>query len=377
MRRRRAATCVRVARQAIAEGRVLDAEDRLDEACRLDPDETEAQLLLEELQAARVADLGGVPVERRGGAGGWSHWLAACVAILVLAALAFFWPPDDRPRDLPGDSRPSAKPTPPSIDAPAAVQLRTSPQPAVEAASAPAQPVATAGRTPAAGPRKVPVGQDVAPARDAVTRPVPSATPPVVEAVPPSNTTAGGAATQADGLRPLDPAPAATRPAPRPADAHAAGDVSSRPTDTAIRAGAPVSDARELAVAGAGIGVPDVALASMPPPPVPTDDELIRETLDRYADAYARLDVAAAQQVWPSVDAHALRRAFDGLASQGLSLERCELRVTGSDATAACRGRARYVPKVGDGEPLTLSRLWVFTLRRGEAGWTIRTADAR
>jgi len=107
------------------------------------------------------------------------------------------------------------------------------------------------------------------------------------------------------------------------------------------------------------------------------DEDLIRATLGRYADAYARLDAQAAQQVWPTVDARALQRAFEGLESQGLAFDRCELRVVDSDATAACRGRASYVPKVGRREPLSVSRLWVFTLRRGEAGWAITSADAR
>ena len=35
-----------------------------------------------------------------------------------------------------------------------------------------------------------------------------------------------------------------------------------------------------------------------------------------------------------------------------------------ADATAACRGRARYVPKVGSREPYVTARQWTFRLRK-------------
>jgi hypothetical protein len=103
----------------------------------------------------------------------------------------------------------------------------------------------------------------------------------------------------------------------------------------------------------------------------------IQETLHRYADAYARLDAGAARAVWPTVDQRALARAFEGLESQGLSFEHCDVTVAGGDATAACRGRARYVPKVGSRVPLVESRQWTFRLRKGDAGWQIMQAEAR
>jgi hypothetical protein len=109
----------------------------------------------------------------------------------------------------------------------------------------------------------------------------------------------------------------------------------------------------------------------------PNEEEEIGRTLQLYADAYERLDASAAQKVWPSVDERALARAFAGLQSQGISFERCETEVNGSEARAVCRGRAQYVPKVGRREPLTASRQWTFTLRRAGDGWQIASAEVR
>ncbi len=103
----------------------------------------------------------------------------------------------------------------------------------------------------------------------------------------------------------------------------------------------------------------------------------IEGTLRRYVDAYGRLDAAAAHAVWPTVDQRALARAFENLESQGIVFEHCDVAVAGDDATAACSGRARYVPKVGSREPLVERRQWTFRLRRADAGWQITRAEAR
>src|SRR6185503_2429042 len=66
----------------------------------------------------------------------------------------------------------------------------------------------------------------------------------------------------------------------------------------------------------------------------------------------------------PVVDDSALARAFDGLESQSLTFNACDVRVSGDAATATCQGSARYVPKVGSREPRVESRVWNFTLRR-------------
>jgi len=51
----------------------------------------------------------------------------------------------------------------------------------------------------------------------------------------------------------------------------------------------------------------------------------VRKVIERYRDAYERLDAAAARAVWPGVDEAALTRAFDGLTSQRIEFERCDI----------------------------------------------------
>jgi hypothetical protein len=97
-----------------------------------------------------------------------------------------------------------------------------------------------------------------------------------------------------------------------------------------------------------------------------------------YAEAYERLDASAARRIWPSVDERALARAFAGLQSQGITFERCQTEVNGSQALAVCSGRARYVPKVGPRDALTARRQWTFHLRRaGDNSWQIASAEVQ
>jgi cytoskeletal protein RodZ len=102
----------------------------------------------------------------------------------------------------------------------------------------------------------------------------------------------------------------------------------------------------------------------------------VRLALQRYEAAYSDLDAAAARAVWPAVNERALARAFDGLASQSVSLGQCDVVVNGATARATCSGRAAWTPKVGGGER-TASRRWAFELRNTDGGWEIVRADAR
>ena len=109
--------------------------------------------------------------------------------------------------------------------------------------------------------------------------------------------------------------------------------------------------------------------------PSPVDDELpVQRALLRYRVAYDDLNARSAQAVWPSVNQAALARAFDGLASQKLTFENCEVQLRGETATATCRGNTRYVPKIGSREPRKESRVWNFTLRKAESDWKIDSA---
>jgi hypothetical protein len=128
--------------------------------------------------------------------------------------------------------------------------------------------------------------------------------------------------------------------------------------------------------------VPSVPASSSPAPGTLSDagreEQRVREVLDRYSAAYSTLDAIAAKEIWPAVDARALSRAFDGLQSQEVRFDRCDLTVAGSDAKAICHGIASYVPKVGSRTPRSLSHYWVFALKRAASDtWTIAQAEVR
>jgi hypothetical protein len=119
-----------------------------------------------------------------------------------------------------------------------------------------------------------------------------------------------------------------------------------------------------------------VAVTAAHADPAPGDEDHIRAALTRWRTAYSELDAPAAREIWPSVDATALARAFQALKSQDLRFDRCDLTVTGGTAQAACRGRAVYVPRVGNQSPKATPREWRFELKKLDERWTIASARA-
>ena len=99
--------------------------------------------------------------------------------------------------------------------------------------------------------------------------------------------------------------------------------------------------------------------------------------LGRYRRAFASLDADAAKAVWPGVDARVLGRAFDQLHEQQLEFQTCEIVVNAARATAACGGRARYVPKVGSRPVRDERREWTFNLRKVNDDWLIESVASR
>lgn len=143
--------------------------------------------------------------------------------------------------------------------------------------------------------------------------------------------------------------------APTAADAGAA-PVPPAPDATAAPPPSPAPSSAAAAAASAPAG----ATAALPT----SEEPRIRAVLGQYEAAYGRLDASAARAVWPTVDSRALARAFDGLESQRLVFDHCDLTVTGAKAQAACRGSATYVPRVGDRSPRTEPRQWSFQLEK-------------
>ena len=108
--------------------------------------------------------------------------------------------------------------------------------------------------------------------------------------------------------------------------------------------------------------------------PAAGDDAHIRSVLTRWRTAYSALDASAAREVWPSVDARALERAFQTLKSQELRFDRCDLTVDGGRARAACVGEAVYVPRIGRQSPRATPRVWTFELKKSDRRWTVASA---
>ena len=84
----------------------------------------------------------------------------------------------------------------------------------------------------------------------------------------------------------------------------------------------------------------------------------------------------SAQAVYPTVNRVALARAFDGLESQSLTFDSCDVEISGVLARAICHGTAHYVPKIGSRYPRAEPLVWSFELRKSDGDWTIYYAKA-
>lgn len=107
------------------------------------------------------------------------------------------------------------------------------------------------------------------------------------------------------------------------------------------------------------------------------DEEAVQRVVQRYVDAYTRLDARMAKSIWPEVDELALGRAFSGLAAQEMVLEKCVVTLDDRQAVAECGGRTTYVTRVGSREPRTDRRRWTFVLRPAGDSWLISAVNAR
>ena len=327
MRRRRAERLVLRAEAAVEAGRLDDAQMCVEEARALAPDLPALDALERRLSPAPEPEPEAdqlVRTRSRLGTAAAALLALISIGVLILVAWPIVRPPDDR-----------------TDAAPAAAQA-TVPPPAVEPSapatqpSAPTPSTATPSTATAATPDTTPPAPDTgtlvtAPAEKAVAT-VPA---PAIDPLPSAESMPG---------RVTVPAP----PAP----------VGSVPTSVGV------------------LPLPD---ASIPPPaaplaPEPSQEPAVRSVLERYASAYSALDVEATQRVWPAVNRGALSRAFDGLASQEVSLGDCHIDVSGASATARCAGTASWTPRIGDGGRRSEAREWTFELARRGAGWEIVNA---
>jgi hypothetical protein len=205
--------------------------------------------------------------------------------------------------------------------------------------------------------------------RRAVDRPVALATRAIVRP----------ASLLSERVRPTTTSPLAERPAP----AATPEAESTKAPAVALRADppAPVPE-RESSRAAESLTALVSAAADSPARVVPIrsragEEDRIRSTLASFQTAYTQLNAKAARAVWPTVDERALARAFDGLKSQHLAFDRCEMTVKDAEASAACRGRSTYVPRVGAQSPRTYSAEWKFHLKKVDEEWQIDSASFR
>jgi hypothetical protein len=303
---------------------------------------------------------------------GWVAWREWPPAIAPQAQTApdVYLPRDVVSQDTP--MVPAPTPAPQSAEQPAA-------EAPVAVPSGP-EPVATAG------PNQPAPRVETSANPTSSVRPQPPVTP---STVPP--TESRSSASPVLDSRPSAPAPTPTRGAtesaestpPRPVGSGApAPRVEPPPAINTPPSPLPTADMATLPAPAA----PAAPVEEKPaPPPAETvgarptaaaERAAVRAALSRYETAYSNLDSNAATAVWPAVDRRALERAFDGLAAQRVTLDICEVGVTGQNARANCSGRATWTPKVGGGTQ-SQARKWTFDLRRTDNGWLIVKVDTR
>lgn len=102
-----------------------------------------------------------------------------------------------------------------------------------------------------------------------------------------------------------------------------------------------------------------------------SEEELVRQLLDEYTGAFERRDIGAQKALYPNVDGKALKRAYEQIESQRLTLESCGITISGTTANARCRGSATFQPRIGTRPVQVASREWTFDLSKQDTAWRI------
>jgi len=218
------------------------------------------------------------------------------------------------------------------------------------------------------------------------TQPQPVSTTGSLDPVPAMRSTSEPAAASDRTIVPasftrVEPAPAPAAPpasaTASPAPAPALPEIATSPVPPLERVARDAGDTPRPPSIATDTLASTPGAAAAPPEPLVPQDALVRSALDRYAAAYSSLDADAAQRVWPGVNRGALSRAFDGLASQRVSLGSCNIDVAGATAHARCAGSTTWQPKVGSGGSRTDRHTWTFDLARAGSGWQIVNANVQ
>jgi hypothetical protein len=267
-----------------------------------------------------------------------------------------------------GSPDPALRASGTSGDAAPAAAVRPSvppPSPELTAAAARREPEVSTTATTGVRPRQ-PESTAVLPAIDSRTS-------------PPLTSTATPPATAPDPVTPTpSPLPTPSVPPPSPPSSGAQANPAFARTEPSppLPAPGPPPPASSASPATTSSTATPNASAPTASSSVRDQSAAVRAALTRYETAYSKLDVSAVQSVWPSLDQHALSRAFDGLTSQRVSLGTCSVNVKGRAARADCSGTAAWTPKIGGGER-TASRKWTFDLSESDGAWRIVRVQAR
>jgi hypothetical protein len=378
-------------RASIAAGDMVAARHALDEARELVPDSGALVALESKIPDAIHPARPAAARPSRWRAGGALLLLACGVSLLTLIDYS------RAPRQEP--ERP-ATPAPPPLAAaaPAPEQaIAVPPDPITADVTSQVEPLNARAQNDAVPAARIPIGTsglevkldgDVSVPASLQPVAAPAATEPAPPPEPVERTVTP--ASPADSA----PAPGAvsTSPAARPAAAAATtAALASPPAGSSVPA-APVAASSlppqpsavvQLPPPRSTVAVPSAATPRVSPAAPPStianapgaDEARVADVLNAYARAYNNLDAVAAHQVWPGVDERALARAFSSLSAQTISFADCRISVRDLTATAACRGYATYVGRIGARSARTEPRQWHFDLRRAGQGWTIDRAE--
>jgi tetratricopeptide (TPR) repeat protein len=116
--------------------------------------------------------------------------------------------------------------------------------------------------------------------------------------------------------------------------------------------------------APAGGGTPASAAAN-----ASNDEQLIREVLRRYEQAYERLDAAAVNQVQPSLPVAQLAKAFASYRAYAMSINNPVVSINGFSATVTGTVQTEIRPRVGDAQ--TFNRPATFRLQKVGENWIV------
>lgn len=360
MRQRRMELCGQRARAALAAGRLAEARQAIDEALLLDPEHAPSRALADRLPSAHLR-------ARRSRV---RRTAVAAAVLLTVSGVGWHWWRSPAPIVTSPDIVALQPPVTPRREPALPLTL-------AELDAAPPAPLAAVETAATAA-----TADDVAPSAGTSAR----AAPPI--GAPPPAPEARRETTGTAGVRRQEP-PAPGRPVAGPVVRSSEAPIRPAPV-AALPSTSPEAPSPEpLALPSPAVLVSSSAAepppASRPSPATParetapapvSSERVVRDVLNRYQAAYSDLDAAAAGAVWPSVDARALARAFDGLASQRVSFGHCDVEVRGTSATADCRGQARWTPKVGGGTQ-TADRRWRFELAQQGEAWVITQATVR